>query len=780
MRDKSRDQLLEELMRIYSEAPIGLCYFDTNLRFLMINDWLAALNGLPVADHLGRRISEVLPKDAAGVETQLRQVLDTAEPIIGGMVDAETPAHPGLLRSFRHHYYPIRSDAGTVVGVGCVVEEITDRKRVEEALRESEAKIARAQRMAHFGYFDRDLVTGEIVWSDEVYRVFGHRPQEFVVTFDRFLRGIHPDDRDFVRQAVNKAAAGKTPYNIEYRIVRPNGEERIGHTQGEVEFDGTGKPIRMFGTVQDITERKRADEAFQGIKRRNELILEAAGEGIYGLDLEGRTTFINPAAAEMIGWEPEELIGQRLHDILHHTKPDGAPYPRDECPIHAAFMDGKACHVTDEVYWRKDGTSFAVEYVSTPIRETDKLVGAVVVFDDVRKRRQAQEALRESEERLSAILDNVVDGIVTIDERGIVQSFNRGAERLFGYEAEEIIGRDVNMLMPPPDRSLHGEYIGRYLRTGEASIIGIGREVTGLRKDRTTFALHLAIGEVRRDGRLFFIGTLHDLTERKHLEERLRQAEKLEALGRLAGGIAHDFNNVLLPITTITEVTRDELPPDGKLAANLDIVLMAAQRARSLVDQILKFSRRQPMDRRPVGVADVIEEAMNLVNTTVPSTIEIRWHSDESVGKILADSGQIHEVIMNLASNAARAIGINRGVIDVTLRKSILNDSAHAGPLDLSPGAYAHLTMSDTGCGMDDETTAQVFDPFFTTRPVGEGTGLGLAAVHGIVAEHGGAVTVSSRPGQGTTVEIYLPLLGTDAAAIEDAESGTRRVLGGE
>ena len=245
--------------------------------------------------------------------------------------------------------------------------------------------------------------------------------------------------------------------------------------------------------------------------------------------------------------------------------------------------------------------------------------------------------------------------------------------------------------------------------------------------------------------------------ENEHFEEQLRQS-KLEALGRLAGGIAHDFNNLLLPIITIAEVTRDDFPPDGRQWANLDTVVKAGQRGRALVNQILKFSRRQPMHRQPIGLAEVVEEALELSRALIPPMIQIRADLDDDVGTVLADSNQIHVVLMNLVSNAGQAIGLDKGVIDVGLRKASI-DGAGGGPTLLQAGTYARLTVSDSGAGMDDKTLANIFDPFFTTKPAGEGTGMGLAAVHGIVARHDGAIMVSSKPGEETTFAVYIPIL---------------------
>jgi len=270
----------------------------------------------------------------------------------------------------------------------------------------------------------------------------------------------------------------------------------------------------------EVEQRKQVTEAFDNLSRRNELILSAAGEGIYGIDCEGNTTFINPAAAKMIGYSPQELVGKQQHDVLHHTKPDGSPYPKEECPIYLAFKDGKARHVADEIFWRKDDTRFPVEYISTPIIENGKILGAVVTFNDITERKKAEQALRESKTRVQSILDHAIDGIISINEQGMVESFNPAAERLFGYKSLEVVGQNVTLLMPESFKSKHENGLKNYLETGVKKVIEVdGVEVVGLRKDGTTFPLELGISEM-------YLGIVRDITERKFLEQKLWSSEQ--------------------------------------------------------------------------------------------------------------------------------------------------------------------------------------------------------------------------------------------------------------
>ena len=403
---------------------------------------------------------------------------------------------------------------------------------------------------------------------------------------------------------------------------------------------------------------------------------------------------------------------------------------------------------------------------------------AIENFEYLRAEFLAYEELHNSyEEHAEAVLhlleqgqfDAALSGLAQVEEEEIAA--NKKIEKIFFFVADRT--EESALQAEAHEKSTLTIVI---IMLASAFVIGlllawlIGTGIANPLKAMTGAMLQLADGDMSVDipgtDRSDEIGEMagavqvfkKNAIESERLEEQLRQSQKLEALGRLAGGIAHDFNNLLLPIITIAEVTRDDFPPDGRQWANLDKVVKAGQRGRALVDQILKFSRRQPMHRQPIGLADVVEEALELARALIPSMIQIREHIDDDVGTVLADPNQIHEVIMNLVSNAGQAIGLDKGVINVGLRKASIDDAGD-GPMSLPAGTYARLTVSDSGAGMDDETLANIFDPFFTTKPAGEGTGMGLAAVHGIVAQHDGAIRVSSEPGKQTTFEIYLPIL---------------------
>ena len=387
---------------------------------------------------------------------------------------------------------------------------------------------------------------------------------------------------------------------------------------------------------KEIGERRLAQDKLERLSRQNQLILNSAGEGIYGLDLDGNVTFVNPAGAKLLGYQVGELLGQPMHAMTHHTKPDGSDYSQLECPIHRAFRNGISHHADNEILWRKNGESFPIECISTPIHEDGRIVGAVISFTDISMRKQAEVVVREG-------------------------------------------------------------------------------------------------------------------------EMRLRQSQKMEAMGTLAGGIAHDFNNILTAILGYCQLAKIQLVPDHPVNRHLEEVGIAGQRAKELVEQILTFSRQTEQERKPVQLHVIIEEVLKLIRATLPSTIVVHQDLSNGQGLALADPTQMHQVLMNLCTNAEHAMRGMYGEISVTLEGVILDSDFTAKHPDVTPGPYFRLSVKDTGPGIHPEILPRIFDPFFTTKEVGEGTGMGLSVVHGIITGHGGITTVESHVGQGTIFEMFLP-----------------------
>jgi PAS domain S-box-containing protein len=370
--------------------------------------------------------------------------------------------------------------------------------------------------------------------------------------------------------------------------------------------------------------------------------------------------------------------------------------------------------------------------------------------------RQAQQALRESMARLTAVVETAVDGFILIDSRGRILLFNPACERLFGYRAEEVFHENVKLLMPPSYSGHHDDYIKNFLQTGERKIIGVGREVVGLRKDGSTFPMELSVGEARQDGESIFVGIIHDVTARKQTEEQLRQAQKMEIVGQLSGGIAHDFNNLLTVIVGNAEHLSEQLTSRQDLMRISNDICQAGERGAELTQRLLAFSRRQLLHPREVDCRELLDLMRKLLRRTLRENIEISIVPSSSRVLAFADRAQLESSVLNLALNAQDAMP-NGGHLTLSTSVASLDDEYQRRLPEIEAGEYAMIAVTDDGMGMTGEVAARAFEPFYTTKEVGKGSGLGLSMVYGFAKQSNGHVSIYSEVGLGTTVRIYLP-----------------------
>jgi len=368
----------------------------------------------------------------------------------------------------------------------------------------------------------------------------------------------------------------------------------------------------------------------------------------------------------------------------------------------------------------------------------------------------SQRATEMGQAKLQSILETAPEAIITINEKGIVDSFSASAEKLFGYDSSEVIGRNVKMLMPTPHREQHDQYLNRYLTTGEKRIIGIGRVVEGKRKDGSTFPMELAVGEVVTGGARTFTGFIRDLTARRRMEQELVQAQKMEAIGQLTGGIAHDFNNLLTVIIGNLEMLEARVASDERAANWIKEAFETAQLGAELTGRLLAFARRQPLNPRIVDVAALIAQATELLRRTLGERVEIRCVTGEKLYRTLVDPGQLENAIINLGINARDAMP-EGGILTIEASNADVDADYALMQSDMRQGRYVVLSVTDNGLGMSPEVLERAFEPFFTTKAVGAGTGLGLSMVYGFVKQSGGHVQIYSEVGKGTTIRIYLP-----------------------
>jgi len=399
-----------------------------------------------------------------------------------------------------------------------------------------------------------------------------------------------------------------------------------------------------------------------------------------------------------------------------------------------------------------------IEYTEHPTRN-----GSVVALRrDITSQRSREQELVDREAHSRAILDNVINGVITITETGIIELFNPSAEHIFGYSAAEAIGRNVNLLMPEPYCSEHNGYLARYCRTGTGKVMGRRTRVTGMRKDGSQFPMQLGLGEYRLAGRRIFIASVQDLGEAEALEAQLRQAQKMEALGQLTGGIAHDFNNLLSIIVGNLELLGSKARSDEERESLTDSATKAAMRGAELTLRLLAFSRRQALLPRVVAINDLVESVAKLLRRTLGQKIVIQTRLAENLWNAFVDPGQLENALVNLAVNSRDAMPQGGTLLIETANTSLDENYVKLEP-DATAGEYVAVIVSDSGSGMVPDVLRRAFDPFFTTKELGRGTGLGLSMVYGFAKQSGGHVKIYSEPGHGTVVRLYLPRRAEDA-----------------
>jgi PAS domain S-box-containing protein len=425
-------------------------------------------------------------------------------------------------------------------------------------------------------------------------------------------------------------------------------------------------------------------------------VVNTAVDGVILIDAAGTVLMFNPACEKLFGYPADEVIGHNVKMLMpvpYRGEHDG--YVSNYRRTAQAKIIGIGREVVGQ---RKDGTTFPMDLSVGEAKENGTSI-FVGIIHDLTERKRTEQALRESATQLTAVVDTAVDGVILIDPSGTVRMFNPACERLFGYRAEEVTGRNVKMLMPAPYRDEHDSYIGNYRRTGEAKIIGIGREVTGQRKDGTTFPMDLSVGEAKQEGGSVFVGIIHDLSQRKRTEEQLVQAQKMEAVGQLSGGIAHDFNNLLTVVIGNAESLSTALKARPDLKQLADMIAAAGERGAELTRRLLAFSRRQVLQPVRIDANQLIDSMQRILHRTLSEDIEIRTSLADDLWLAFADPTQLESAILNLAINARDAMP-DGGSLTVSTANIALDEPYRDRHLEVRPGNYVLIAVTDTGQGM--------------------------------------------------------------------------------
>jgi PAS domain S-box-containing protein len=653
---------------------------------------------------------------------------------------------------------------GAIAGLWRIFENQALFKRAQRDVLEHEARYRHLIENASDAFYTADAIGRLTLVNASAARLFGWRAGDLInMSFYDF---VDEDTRRTMREGLDTLRTRDIrAFYHEFPIVRRDGTQRWVGQNLQVLLEG--RQIRGFQAVlRDITDRREAQEALRRSESRLRTLFETMSEGVIQARLDGLIEFVNPAAERILGYSAAELQHRHYADPMwEFLRADGQPMPVEEWVGFRAHKSKQPVGPIVTGVRHKTGSIVWLSATAVPLPDKGYQAGGVAItFADISKSKVAEENLRIIEFALDSAMEHV---FLATDEGRLVYA-NKSALRALEYTTEAITSKTIFDIAPEVTGDDWNETWRRAKAGDWPTFESRFVTMTGRTYPALTSASHL-----RFNRREYLFAFAHDLSREVELATQLRHAQKMEAIGVLAGGIAHDFNNILGGVLGYADLALQDTPPGSPVRLFLQEIVAGSNRAADLVRQILTFSRRTEQKQQPLRPAPVIKEALKLLKGTLPATIEIRQQLDAGCGPIMADPGQIHQVLMNLCTNAYHAMKDSGGVLTVDLREVAVGNEWTSAEFILAPGRYAQLSVADTGCGMDAETLRRIFEPFFSTKKQGEGTGLGLASVHGIVKSHKGGVRVESVLGKGTRFDILFPLYRTKEEAPQaDAEAG--------
>ena len=567
-----------------------------------------------------------------------------------------------------------------------------------------------------------------------------------------------PDDVGVSLEAQMQLSAGPALIELEKRYLHKDGHIVFGRVRMSPLRGPDNKKLGNFEQVIESTEKKQIEAENEHFKTTLDLTTDAVF--MFSPDTF-RFFYANEGAASLFHCTREDILAMTPFDLT----PD-----EDESEVRKMLLElqgeSESIRVFDTVRRTADGQDIPVEITLQYMAPKNEPARFMSIVRDISERKLAEAKLRASEEKVRAIIASVLDGVISIDERGFIETFNPAAERIFGYSADEATGRPVSMLMLDSDAAAHQTYIENYMSTGQGGIIGFGREVSGRRKDGTEFPMYLSISEMsemewpheeRRQGaRRMFIGTVQDLTERKTAEKALRQAQKMDALGHLTGGIAHDFNNLVGVIIGNADFLKRSEALGERDRKRVEVIMKSARRGADLTKRLLTFARQGPQETKVtdvnalvVGMSEILQRSLAVQIVLAIRTAKDPWHVE-------VDRADLENTLLNLALNAYDAMP-NGGKLVIETNNVVLEAQSPIASPGLAAGEYVQISVSDTGCGMTPAIWKQCLEPFFTTKTEGNGSGLGLSMAYAFANRSKGSLELESEPGRGTVVRIYLP-----------------------
>ncbi len=756
--EKKYHEDAEKFLTHFSLTDDVLFSMDTQFRIMSVSPGVEKTLGYKPEELIGKSFPDLnlLHSDDMGKAVTDTMRIFSGEEILSSVYRFITK--DGTRKFGEVKGVPFKRD-GHIVGSISVARDITKRIELEKSLSDIEEKIKTYFTLSDDILFSYDNQLKVLNVSPNVERITGYKPEELIGRYFDDLKMLVPaEDLDEVMDNAQYVLSGKTPYSNIYRFITKNGAKKFAEVNG-VPIMQDGKVVAMISMARDISERIQMVNTLRESEEKYRIHFSLANDVMFSYDKEFRVLSVSPNVERVLGYKPEEVLGRTFHEvnILH-------PDYMDEAVSNALrILSGETIYSSIYEFITKDGKRKFGEVSGVPLMRGGRAVAVITVARDITERIHMQESLQESEERYRITLQSIPDAvsILSINDSRYLY-VNDGFSKITGYSVEETIGKTPFDL----DLSVNPEDIDLCIKIIKDIEVVDSLEYRCRRKDGIILNTLLSVRPIQYDGEDCVVVVMRDITTLKQIaEEKKRleiQSQKMESIGTLARGIAHDFNNILTTIIGYTKMSmkdilklakgREDL---GVVHSDLNEVRRSAIRAKDLVNQILAFSRHAEKEYAPMDLSSSIKDSLKLLRTLFPANINT--HENLAVsGLVMGDPHQIHQVMMNLCTNAVNAMGESGGDLEISIEKENIDDAA-ALDLDLLPGSYLKLAVSDTGRGMTPEIMRRIFDPYFTTKWKGHGTGLGLSIVHGIVKSHGGAITCKSKPGEGTTFMIYLP-----------------------
>lgn len=740
--EKALQNSEEKFRALFEFAPDAYYLMDRHGTFLAGNAGAETLTGYNRSELVGKNFM------TAGllIDEDLKQASESFHTLLSGKDVGQTEytlrrkSGEPVVIDLRTHVMKI---AGQDLVLG-IARDITEQKRAEEALRNSEALLRESQAIGKIGSWEYNFESHTIVWSAETYRLYERDPAIGPPTPEEEARYYSPDDAKRLQEYAEEVVRTKAGRSYDVTVNLPSGRIAWFHGVMHSHVNKSGTIDKIAGTIQDITERRKGEEIVRQNEERLRAFFDATSDGVI-VEHDDHVVFANRAAAGIYGYEsPGDLIGKPTEEIQWG----------DEIERAAVFsrmrVRGEQVPPRYELRgMKKDGSPIDLE-LSVSMFRIDEEPYIISIVRDIRDRKMAELKIREQAE----LLDNASDGIVVRDLSDHVLFWNKGAERMYGWRREEVIGRsaseflysDKGNVFSKITRDIHekGQWEGELEhKTKDGKTIIVRSHWTLMRDPEGNAQSILAVNT--------------DITERKALETQFLRAQRMESIGTLAGGIAHDLNNVLAPILLSFEVLGRTVK-DEKAQRLLESAQASAIRGKGIISQVLSFARGMEGQRGPVQIKHVLKEVIDIAKETFPRSIEVRSSVDKDLALISGDVTQLHQVFLNLCVNARDAMP-NGGRLDLRAENYEVDEQFARFHLDAHAGPYILVTVSDTGTGIPPGIVERIFEPFFTTKAQGKGTGLGLSTVHTIVKGHGGFIDLDTEVGRGTTFMVYFPVV---------------------